>query len=336
MPLVHPLIQSYFERCTLYALEIRNVSHRYGENRVLNDISLQILPGQIVAMVGPSGCGKSTLLQAILGTHPPSDGEIRADGVLIDKPSREVGIVYQQYSLYDFLTAEENVAFGLKLDETSLPSRVFAYPSYSKKRQQHLKQAKEFLEKVGLSVAANRYPAELSGGMRQRVAIAQAFILKPKIVLLDEPFGALDETTRQELQMMLLRFYQENLKAKQRGERPEYTIIIVTHELNEALYVADRVIGLSRYHTQAEKGAMIVYDRPCPVFAPDDPRDFSKLVEQREELRKAVFDATYIKDHNKYVSFWRELAEDAKAAENASAGKVGQEAADGSSSRRIH
>lgn len=303
----------------MYELEINHVSHRYGDYRVLNDINLQILPGQIVAMVGPSGCGKSTLLQAILGTHPPTEGEIRADGVLINKPSRNVGIVYQQYSLYDFLTAEENVAFGLKLDETSLPSRIFSYPSYAKKRQVHLKKARAFLEKVGLSSAMGRYPAELSGGMRQRVAIAQAFILKPKIVLLDEPFGALDETTRQELQMMLLKFYQENLKAKQRGERPEYTIIIVTHELNEALYVADRVIGLSRYHTQSEKGAMIVYDRPCPVFSPDDPRDFSKLVEQREELRKAVFDESYIKDHNKYVSFWNELAQDSQLAATAAA-----------------
>ena len=303
----------------MYELEINHVSHRYGDYRVLNDINLQILPGQIVAMVGPSGCGKSTLLQAILGTHPPTDGEIRADGVLINKPSRNVGIVYQQYSLYDFLTAEENVAFGLKLDETSLPSRIFSYRSYAKKRQVHLRKAREFLEKVGLSSAMGRYPAELSGGMRQRVAIAQAFILKPKIVLLDEPFGALDETTRQELQMMLLKFYQENLKAKQRGERPEYTIIIVTHELNEALYVADRVIGLSRYHTQSEKGAMIVYDRPCPVFSPDDPRDFSKLVEQREELRKAVFDESYIKDHNKYVSFWSELAQDSQLAATAAA-----------------
>lgn len=107
--------------------------------------------------------------------------------------------------------------------------------------------------------------------------------------------------------MMLLRFYQENLIAKREGRRPEYTILMVTHELNEAIYVADRVIGLSRFHNQGEHGAAIVYDRPCPVFSPDDPRDFSKFVEQREELRKAVFDENYIKDRNKYVTFWKEL-----------------------------
>lgn len=301
----------------MVALEIRDLSQWYGKARILNKINLKISAGQIVAMVGPSGCGKSTLLQAILGTHPPSEGEILAGGIPITKPTRNVGIVYQNYSLYDFLTAEENVAFGLKLDETSLTSRIFRLPNYLRKRKIHLQRSREFLKKVGLDSATGRYPCELSGGMRQRVAIAQSLILKPKIVLLDEPFGALDEATREELQMMLLRFYQENLRAKQRGQEPQYTIIIVTHELNEALYVADRVIGLSRYHTQGEQGAMIVYDRPCPVFHPDEPKDLEILVEQREELRKAVFDPTYIKEHSKYVSFWRELAEDSKAAEMA-------------------
>jgi NitT/TauT family transport system ATP-binding protein len=152
----------------------------------------------------------------------------------------------------------------------------------------------------------------MSGGMRQRVAVAQAFIMRPKVVLLDEPFGALDEAMREDLQMMLLRFYQENLIAKREGRVPQYTILMVTHELNEAIYVADRVIGLSRFHTQGDNGAAIVYDRPCPVFSPDDPRDFSKFVEQREELRKAVFDDTYIKDRDKYVTFWKELSSLAK------------------------
>jgi NitT/TauT family transport system ATP-binding protein len=292
----------------MYALDIQNVSKWFGEHRILNNINLQIAAGQIVAMVGPSGCGKSTLLKAILGTHPPSEGKILADGVEIRKPTRDVGIVYQNYALYDFLSAEENVAFGLKLTETSFPSRIFALPTYLRKRREHLERAREFLTKVGLGAATGRYPAELSGGMRQRVAIAQAFILKPKVVLLDEPFGALDETTREELQLMLLRFYQENLLAKQAGQTPPYTIIIVTHELNEALYVADRVVGLSRYHDSGSEGAMVVYDRPCPIFNPDDPKDFSKLIEQREELRRAVFDQSYLKHHSKYVSFWDELA----------------------------
>ncbi|MFM8571237.1 MAG: ABC transporter ATP-binding protein [Pirellula sp.] len=291
-----------------YALEIRNVSHRFGDFPVLDQINLKIWPGQIVAIVGPSGCGKSTLLKAILGTHPPTQGEILADGEPVTGPTRNVGIVYQQYSLYDFLTAEGNVAFGLKLDQSSFFSRMVLFPKYLKQRREHLAQAREFLKQVGLEHACGKYPGEMSGGMKQRVAVAQALIMRPKVVLLDEPFGALDEAMREELQYMLLGFYQENLQRKREGKRPEYTILMVTHELNEAIFVADRVIGMSRFHTEGSRGAAIVYDKPCPVFHPDDPRDYSKFVDQREELRRAVFDDEYIKDRNKYVTFWNDLS----------------------------
>ncbi len=295
------------------ALQVEGVSHWFGDFRVLNDINLRITAGQIVSLVGPSGCGKSTLLKAILGTHPTREGRIIVDGKAIRSPSRNVGIVYQHYSLFDFLTAEANVAMGLKLDQTSLPFRTFLWPVWRALRKQHLQESRGYLKKVSLEAACGKYPAELSGGMRQRVAIAQSLILKPKLVLLDEPFGALDEATRESLQMMLLGFYQENLKAKAEGRVPEYTILIVTHELNEAIYVANRVIGLSRFHDDGERGAMVVYDRPCPVFHPDDPKDLAAFVEQREELRKAVFDPKYVKHHSKYVSFWRELGEAAES-----------------------
>ena len=290
-----------------FALEVKSLSHVFGAYRVLDNINLQVLPGQIVAVVGPSGCGKSTLLKAILGTHPPTQGEILTDGMPVSGPNRHVGIVYQNYALYDFLTAEKNVSFGLKLDETSLSMRLFNPRKYFARRRVHFERSQAFLHQVGLADACGKYPNEMSGGMKQRVAVAQAFIMRPKIVLLDEPFGALDEAMREDLQLMLLRFYQENLIAKRAGRRPEYTILMVTHELNEAIYVADRVIGLSRFHTQGDRGAAIVYDRPCPVFSPDDPRDFSKFVEQREELRRAVFDESDIKDRNKNVTFWKEL-----------------------------
>lgn len=290
------------------ALEINGLSHWYVHQRILNNVNLRIDAGQIVALVGPSGCGKSTLLKAILGTHLPSEGEIFADGRRIVAPSRDVGIVYQNYSLFDFLTAEGNVAFGLKLDESSLPFRTFMIPQWWRMRRKHLARSREYLNKVGLGQACGHYPTELSGGMRQRVAIAQALILKPKILLLDEPFGALDEATRENLQLMLLRFNQENRLAIRQGRQPEYTILIVTHELTEALYVSSRVLGLSRYHTDGDRGATIVYDRPSPVFLPDEPKDLERLVAQREELRKAVFDPAYVKHHSKYVSFWHELA----------------------------
>jgi NitT/TauT family transport system ATP-binding protein len=289
------------------ALRITGLSHWFQDFRVLNNINLEIMAGQIVALVGPSGCGKSTLLKAILGTHPANEGRILVGSREIRGPSRDVGIVFQHYSLYDFLTAERNVALGLKLDQTSLPFRLFNVPAWWKLRQQHLEEAREYLRRVKLEAACGKYPAELSGGMRQRVAIAQALILRPKILLLDEPFGALDEATRESLQLMLLGFYQANLLAIAEGRVPEYTILIVTHELNEAIYVSNRVIGLSRFHDEGERGAMVVYDKACPVFHPDDPKDLDRFVEQREELRRAVFDPGYVKHHSAYVSFWQDF-----------------------------
>ena len=287
-------------------LEINDVSHAYGSKKVLSHVNLRVEAGQVVALVGPSGCGKSTLLRAILGTHPPSEGEVLVGGKRIDRPTRDVGIVYQHYSLYDFLKARENVAFGLLLDQTSTPYRVFNYLSWRKLRKSHLEQADAFLEKVGLLEARDLYPSEMSGGMRQRVAIAQALIMEPGVLLLDEPFGALDEATREELQLMLLRLYAENTRARQEQRSPPYTVIIVTHELNEALFVSDRIIGLSQYHADGANGATLVYDKPAPIFTPDEPKDLSRFVEQKEELISCVFSASFQRDHREFVSFWKE------------------------------
>ena len=289
-----------------HVLQINNVCHWFGENRVLYNVNLQIAAGQIVAVVGPSGCGKSTLLRAILGTHPPCAGEVCTDGKRIERPCRDVGIVYQNYSLYDFLTAQKNVAFGPMLDQTDPDFRFFRYFKWRRLRRVHMKQAARLLAKLGLAEAMKLYPSEMSGGMRQRVAIAQALIMKPRVLLLDEPFGALDEATREGLQMMLLKLYQENLQAKARDRPPPHTILIVTHELNEALYVADRVVGLSQHHPQGQQGATIVYDKAAPVFHPSDPREYGIFLEQKEELRRVVFEPNRVKDYQQYVSFWRE------------------------------
>lgn len=290
----------------LPALSVQDVQQWFGSNRVLGGVTFDVPAGQIVALVGPSGCGKSTLLRAILGTHLPKKGQILASGRRVLSPNRDVGIVYQNYSLYDFMTARENVAFGLKLDETSTPYRFFNFPSWSKLRQKHLRMADELLEKVQLGHAAKLYPSEMSGGMRQRVAIAQALIMRPKILLLDEPFGALDEATREELQLMLLHLYEENLEAISAGKQAPYTILMVTHELNEAIYVSDRILGLSQFHSEGSNGAKIIYDRPAPIFSSGDLRDFSQFDEQKDEIRKAVFDDEFNQHHEEYVTFWKE------------------------------
>jgi NitT/TauT family transport system ATP-binding protein len=298
-------------------LNIENVSQWFGNNLVLHDINLQIVQGQFVALVGPSGCGKSTLLRAILGTELPKEGIVETDGVQVLGPNRNVGIVYQKYGLYRFLTVLENVAFGPKLDKTQIRHRVLM-PWYWRplKKKQH-EEAKTMLDKLRLKFSHDKYPNELSGGMQQRVAIAQALVMKPKLLLLDEPFGALDESTREELQMMLLRLYQENLEAIKIGQDPPWTVVIITHELNEAFYVSDRVIGLSRNWKESTKtginlgvnlGATKVWDKSAPTFHPDEPKDFSRFISMRDELKNSVLSETDVVERNTHISFWDDLA----------------------------
>ena len=297
---------------TNLVLQCSGVGHWWGELQcdfsngisrgVLHGVDLGVQRGSIVALVGPSGCGKTTLLRAILGTHPPRAGEIvvfssgsepRAQRV--QRPGRDRGVVYQQYSLFPFLTALENVALGLKLEQTGILFRALCLTRWKKIRRHHLDEAAELLTQFGLGHALNLYPHQMSGGMCQRVALAQALIMKPEVLLLDEPFGALDEQTRRELQRMLLRLYQKNLRARERGDDAPYTIFLVTHDLDEALYVGDRVVGLSQQWNWREHGfnacpgATIVYDAPAPIFAPEDVVCEDDFADQREEIRCAVF-----------------------------------------------
>src|SRR5262245_9141383 len=199
------------------ALHCEKVSHWFGSKHVLHEVDVQVPRGQFLSLVGPSGCGKSTLLRAILGTHLPTAGDVRiwpfgdSNSRIVEKPGRDRGIVYQQYSLYPFLTALENVAVGLMLDQTSFPFRIFQWPKWRRLRKEHLAEAEAMLGRVKLGDALHLYPHEMSGGMRQRVALAQALILQPEIILLDEPFGALDEATREELQQLLLALHDDNI-----------------------------------------------------------------------------------------------------------------------------
>lgn len=281
-------------------LKIENVSHAFGETKVLSNIDLEIKVGEIVSLVGPSGCGKSTLLRGIVGTHCPEEGTIKVsvDGEMkkIDSPSRDIGIVYQKYSLFPFLTALKNVMVGPMLDNTSIPGRVFMFWKWGKQKKEVRKEAIEILNRLGLGDAINRFPPEMSGGMQQRTAIAQAIIMKPRILLLDEPFGALDEATRERQQKMLLELAAENRKAKENGDPPPYTVLIVTHEINEAIYVGDRLIGLSQYwdwqsdgHDKCP-GAKIVYDEPCPIYGTSDLRDHTDFIDQKDEIINTVFE----------------------------------------------
>lgn len=293
-------------------LEAIDVNHWFGSKNVLYKCNLEIDRGQFVALVGPSGAGKSTLFRAILGTHPVNQGVILVDGQEVQGPNRNVGIVYQRYSLQESLSAEDNVASGLKLDQTSYPYRIFCFLEWWRLRQQHLAEARKLLTQFGLKDQLTSYPAQLSGGQCQRVAIAQALIMKPKVLLLDEPLGALDEAKREELQDVLHGLKLENVEAKKQGQLPPHTIILVTHELNEAFLLADRVVGVTRFwkdeitgETGIEKGATIAYDKLIPPYTTGNFRDFTRFDDLKELLRKVAFDGKLC-DPNEHVTFWRD------------------------------
>jgi NitT/TauT family transport system ATP-binding protein len=286
-------------------LEVAALSHRFGGRGVLFEINLHIHPGQIVALVGPSGCGKSTLLNTIVGTLAPTQGQVLVHGRdaagapvsrPVVKPDRDRGIVYQRYALFPFLTARQNVAYGLMFSQVSLTYRVFLYPLWRRLQKQHFRQAEEFLAKMDLAKAIDLYPSQMSGGMCQRVAIAQTLIMKPKMLLLDEPFGALDEATREEMQMLMRGLATENREAQRAGAPPPHTVIIVTHEINEGLFVSDRVLGLSQYWDWKGEGfadcpgATVVYDQPSPVYELKETRDFERFKGQKQQIIDYVFE----------------------------------------------
>lgn len=298
-------------------LNVDGVSQWFGEHRVLHDINLQVMQGQFVAVVGGSGCGKTTLFNAILGTCVPKEGSVNINGKPVVGPNRDVGVVYQRYGLYQFLTAEENVAFGPMLDQSEWWQRLLLPWWWWPLRDKQLKEARDFLTKVKLGKVMKNYPCQLSGGQQQRVAIVQSLIMKPSILLLDEPFGALDESTRESLQKMLLHLYRENVEAKQRGEDPPWTVLFITHELNEAFYISDRVVGLSRnWYQDADSGritgetlgATKVWDKCAPVYEPDAPKNFDLFHAAKQELKDAVLDdKAHAIERTRHVSFWEDL-----------------------------
>lgn len=302
-----------------HALKIQTVSHWFpdkilGIKPVLYDVNLDIAPGQIVALVGPSGCGKSTLLRAILGTHPPKEGTIYAADKPVSQAGPDIGIVFQdpKDNLFPDMKAEDLVADGPIMHKTNLPERAMNAWRSREFYRRYREEARELLIKVGLEHALDKYPREMSGGMQQRLAIAQSLVMKPKVLLLDEPFGKLDEATRESLQEMLLSMYQDNMKAKVEGREPPYTILVVTHEINEAIYVADRVIGLSQFHDKGKlKGATIVYDRPAFVFKPGDERNFNvpEFAAMRHEIRQAVMESGNSGNKEGNITFWADYYE---------------------------
>jgi NitT/TauT family transport system ATP-binding protein len=248
------------------AIVIRGVSMVYatrGERlQALQDICLEIAEGEFVSLIGPSGCGKSTLLRLIADLLQPSSGRIDVHGKPAGEArrSREYGMVFQSPVLYDWRTVERNV---------QLPLEVMGIP-----RKERIARAYELLELVGLQDFARRYPWQLSGGMQQRVAIARALSFRPSILLMDEPFGALDEMTRERLNMELLNLWSHT----------GTTIVFVTHSIPEAVFLSDRVVVMTPRPGRIEHVIRVDIPRPRGAEIREDERFFRRIAEVRARL----------------------------------------------------
>ena len=233
-------------------IEMKNLWKEYGDQVVLERLNASVEEGEFVTIVGASGCGKTTFLKLLLGTEDATRGELLLDGQpLPAEPDASRGIVFQRYSVLNHLTAVENVMLGGELES----SRWFGI-SVGKKRKQLRKDALEMLESVGLGPAADKYPHELSGGMQQRLALAQALIKRPRILLLDEPFGALDPGIRADMHKLVLSLWKSQ----------RLTVFMITHDITEGFYLGTRlwVFDKPRLDPQAPGayGARVTYDLP--------------------------------------------------------------------------
>jgi NitT/TauT family transport system ATP-binding protein len=240
---------------------VEDVRKRFGSDNTVDalaGVDLQVGAGEFVSIVGPSGCGKSTLLYMIGGFLRPSSGRLLVDGHAVEGPGVDRGIVFQEYALFPWLTVYENIAYGLRIagkTDGEVKTTVGRY-----------------IDIIGLSGFEQRFPRELSGGMKQRVALARTFVYGPDILLLDEPFGALDAQTRETMQDELLRLWQSDRK----------TVLMVTHDVNEAVYLSDRVCVMSRRPGRIVEEFRVELDR-------DKGREKVVLSEQYASLRNAIW-----------------------------------------------
>lgn len=213
-------------------IQIEDLTYTYegsGQNRpVIENLNLEIETGEFVCLVGHSGCGKTTLLNLIAGLLSPTSGHIRIDGKEIKGPGLDRNVIFQHYSLFPWMTAKKNIAFGIRQAQKGISRKVAE------------RKALEYLRQVELEEVQDQYPFQLSGGMQQRVAIARAFAMNGPIMLLDEPFGALDPRIRTRLQQRLAELWQQ--------EQQKKTILFVTHDMDEAIMLADRILFMKPGH----------------------------------------------------------------------------------------
>jgi len=231
---------------------VKHLWKEYGNQVVLENVNLQINDHEFVTIVGASGCGKTTFLKMLLGVETPSRGQFLIDGTALPRePGADRGIVFQRYSLFPHLTVMQNLLLGLELQGAPLLGKL-----YGARRRQALDKALPLLEAIGLSSAAHKYPAQLSGGMQQRLSIAQSVICEPKILLLDEPFGALDPGITADMHRLILQLWNAH----------KMTIFMVTHDLKESFELGTRLLVFDKVRSDPQApeafGATITYNIP--------------------------------------------------------------------------
>ena len=224
-------------------IEIKNINKSFKKNNkelsVLEDINLNIDDGEFICLLGPSGCGKTTLLRLIAGLDQPTSGEIIANGEVVKEPSGDRAVIFQQYSLFPWLTVIQNVTFGLEV-------------SGKGSKEENIETAERYLQRVGLYEFKDSYPHELSGGMKQRVAIIRSLLNHSPILLMDEPFSALDMQNRHKLQEQLIGVW----------KRFDNTIVFVTHDVDEAVYLADKIVLLDKNPGKIREIVEVGLERP--------------------------------------------------------------------------
>lgn len=225
-------------------IDIKNLTVEYSEKnhsfKALDNVSFSVEPGEFVSIIGSSGCGKSTLLSILEGISSPTAGTVLIDDKPVSGTGFDRGVVFQHYSLFPWMTARKNVAFGIKQVKKEL------------KKDERLKIADKFLDKVGLEEFKDKYPNQLSGGMQQRVAIARALAMDTDILLMDEPFGAIDAKNRTILQELLLSLWEGSKK----------TVVFVTHDIDEAIFLSDKIIMMSTRPGRVHKEIQVPFKRP--------------------------------------------------------------------------
>jgi len=246
------------------AISVREATKVYvtsrGRTVSLDRVSLDIVQGEFITLVGPSGCGKSTMLNLIGGLLLPSSGEVLVDGRPVTGPGPDRGVIFQQYALFPWLTAQQNVEFGLRLQGLGKAERA--------------ERARHYLRLVGLNDFGHALPKELSGGMKQRCAIARAYAVNPSLLLMDEPFGALDALTRVQMQDDLLATWQQERK----------TVVFITHDVDEAVYLASRVVVMSPRPGRISE----IIDVPLPYPRNEDLRLSPEFAEIRARVWRGV------------------------------------------------